>query len=487
VGFKADISFLQKLTMGATATRAAITYLEGLGFAPIELERYSTSNKIWSTKVKRLRLADLLCARTGIRIEVRAKSDLQIKMSDSPTNPDRRWDSGLRDEDLIGLVSCDGGSSIRVRAAPVFFAVEDLRATQHLAKLGPPKSASEGAERDLTWSSVVPSADGEVIEVTRDKIRTQLRTGRAQSYQLKGRTAFVRAGDRFIGEASILAGAVSRIVDPRTLLSRQWSPVTDLTSSAATDRYAAAKALGSGKAAAPANSAALLSKALADESEPRTALEIAGALARLGVDAGFEFLAVGVERESDDFPPYLRMEAVLILSEIADERAARVLDKVASNAAFKGSELRQAAVWGLGRSGVRSYAKVVKYIADDEDDVALHAIAALGADADAAVIESLATVLVQPGEARAKVAASEALRMIGSDVVAAALIQRAGTGSPWVAATLGRLPKLVLAAANVPGPLAHLIEPIGLLSDSNNWLAERNTATDFQFLLQQDL
>ena len=32
-----------------------------------KLERYSRSNKIWSTKVKRLRLPDLLCVRTGLR------------------------------------------------------------------------------------------------------------------------------------------------------------------------------------------------------------------------------------------------------------------------------------------------------------------------------------------------------------------------------------------------------------------------------------
>lgn len=486
MGFKADISFLQKLTMGATATRSAVQYLTGLGFAPIELERYSTSNKIWSTKVKRLRLADLLCVRTGLRIEVRAKSDLKIKMSDSPTKPERRWDSGLRDDDLVALVSCEGGSFIRVRGAPAFFSVRDLRATAHLAKLGPPKSASEGAERDLTWPSIVPSGNGEVIEVTPERIRVRMESGRRQTYQLKGKTPYVAVGDTFTSDASILAGAVPRMVDPMSLLSRTWSPVDDLSSNAATDRYAAAKALASGKVTTPRVSK-LLAEALAREREPRTALEIAGALARLGEGAGFDFLAEATQKEGADFPGYLRMEAVLILSEVPDRRSAILLDAVAGGRSLKGDELRQAAVWGLGRRGIKSYEHAVKYIADEEDDVALHAIAALGSDASRAIVDTLAMMLVQAPSPRSCAAASAALRMIGSADVAHALMQLVRTGSPWVLATLGRLPKAVLAGAKLPASVSQMIEPVQVLSDPSNWLVERSIATDFQFLLQQDL
>jgi hypothetical protein len=490
MGFKADISFLQKLTMGATATRAAIAHLKEVGFAAIELERYSTSNKIWSTKVKRLRLADLLCARTGLRVEVRAKSDLQIKMSDSPTNPDRRWDSGLRDDDLVGLVACDGGSmAVRVRGAPVFFAVRDLRSTSHLAKLGPPKSASEGAERDLTWPSIVPSNDGEVVEVAADRLRVRMRSGRNQSYQLKGKTPYVRVGDQFVGEASILAGVVPRMVSPASLLKRTWSPAKDLRSASATDRYVAAKALASGEATTPANVLDLLHDALAKETEPRTALEIAGALARLKADKGFEYLAAATKRPaSEEFPAYLRMEAVLILSELTPNHAASVLDAVAGDPSLKGEELRQAAVWGLGRFGVGSYAHLIKYLADEEDDVALHAIAALGKEAPLAVVEKLAQMLVESPDARTQAAASEALRMIGSSDVARVLVGLAGSKpAPWVVASLGRLPREVLAGAKLPGPLATAIAPVSLVSAPNNWLLDRAVATDFQFLLQQDL
>src|ERR1017187_8277412 len=97
MGFKTDTSFLRFLSMGAMGAHQTMAQLRAAGFEPIELERYCGSNKIWMTKVKRLRLPDVLCVRTGLRIEVRAKSDLKIRMSDAPTNPARTWDAGLRD------------------------------------------------------------------------------------------------------------------------------------------------------------------------------------------------------------------------------------------------------------------------------------------------------------------------------------------------------------------------------------------------------
>src|ERR1700693_6490562 len=106
MGFKADNSFLRFLSMGALGVRQTMKQLAGMGFVPIELERDGASNKIWATKVKRLRLPDVLCVRTGLRVEVRAKSDLKIRMSDAPTNPDRRWHSGLRDTDLSAFIAC---------------------------------------------------------------------------------------------------------------------------------------------------------------------------------------------------------------------------------------------------------------------------------------------------------------------------------------------------------------------------------------------
>ena len=210
MGFKADASFLKFLTMGAVGVQQVVKQLRDLGFQPIELERYCASNKIWTTKVKRLRLPDLLCIKTGLRIEAKGKSDLTVKMSHAEHNPDRSWDAGLNPQDLIAFIKCYTEDTICAAESALFFEVGDLQANIHSAKLGPPKSASEGAERDLTWPCIVAKKDGEVLDVDpiNGKIKTKPDEGRNYTYTLRGKTPYVAAGDRFkafeskIGRAS---------------------------------------------------------------------------------------------------------------------------------------------------------------------------------------------------------------------------------------------------------------------------------------------
>ncbi len=209
MAFKTDTSFLRFLTMGAIGARQTIEQLRRAGFEPIELERYSTSNKIWSTKVKRLRLPDILCVRTGLRVEVRAKSDLKIRMSDAPSNPDRRWNTGLRGVDLCAFIACvERDGRIDPANEAVFFTVADLQATEADAGLGPPKSASEGAERDRTWPSIVPSRNGVVEAVDSETIRVLMdadaeRPARSQTYSLRGKAAYVSPGEVFRADETI--------------------------------------------------------------------------------------------------------------------------------------------------------------------------------------------------------------------------------------------------------------------------------------------
>lgn len=486
MGFKADLSFLEKVTMGATATRAALAFLTARGFSPVELERYSTSNKIWSTKVKRLRLPDILCVRTGMRVEVRGKSDLKIKMSDSPSNPDRTWDAGLRDEDLVALVACaQAGGEVRVLGTPVFLGVGAMRASVGTSTLGPPKSASEGAERDRTWPSVVPSADGEVSEVDGDRIRVVM-NGRRQTYSLSRvprKFAYVRPGDRFVGEASIIAGTVPTLADLTPYQTRVWNPLDDLDAARANDRYAAAKALGARPDVREGRAA--LERRVQVEEDDRTALEVVAALARLGSDDGLERLKQAVVSPPESAPDYLRMEAVLILTELKSAGAAQVLAEVATAPQFMGNELRQAAVWGLGKLGCKSYDRLTRFLGDEEDDVTMHAIAAFGPDTDRRVVDQLVGVLVGDLDERSKASASEALRLIGSEHVVAALA--AAASQPWVLATLGRLPAAKLNAVRLAPEITVALSPIHKLSEETNWLARRLTATDFQFLIQQNL
>ncbi len=44
-----------------------------------------------------------------------------------------------------------------------------------------------------------------------------------------------------------------------------------------------------------------------------------------------------------------------------------------------GDEIREAAVWGLGKAGLKAYEDILPYIGDEDENVVLHAIVAFGA------------------------------------------------------------------------------------------------------------
>ena len=90
----------------------------------------------------------------------------------------------------------------------------------------------------------------------------------------------------------------------------------------------------------------------------------------------------------------MRMEAVFIDTELGRrgqvDFAIAELDSIAGDRdRFREDEARQAAVWGLGHAGVRAYDKLLPYLPDSEENVALHAIAAFGADTSGKVIAEL--------------------------------------------------------------------------------------------------
>ena len=486
MGFKTDTSFLKYLTMGATGVRSTLKVMTDAGFEPIELERYCASNKIWSTKVKRLRLPDILCVRTGVRIEVRTKSDLKVRMSDAPDNPDRRWDVGLRDDDLVAFVACaaDDGK-VSVIGSPVFFTAADLRASVDSTKLRPPKSSSEGTERDREWPSTVPSDNGEVLSVDNGKICTLLASGRRQSYQLKKKHPYVVAGDKFVGRASIIAGAVSRLAPVATLCDRKWDCRKALGAEDPVDRYATAKAVPHrtdvktwGKDA--------LARALKKESEDRVALELAASAARIGAMFGIENISKTIwsHKRAD-----LRTEGVLILAELATGPAIKELVRVAQGEEFAGSEIRQAAVWGLGKTGSRSYKNLLEFIADEDGGVALHAIGAFGTDTPADVVDALVSLLVT-GAPRARAAASAALKVINSDNAIEAVAQAAkqgGSDDTWLLATLGRFRSSRVRTLLAGDHLLTKVAPLLALGPEENWLATPTVASDLDFLLMQYL
>lgn len=488
MGFKADTSFLRFLSMGAIGVRQTMSQLRSVGFEPIELERYCASNKIWMTKVKRLRLPDVLCVRTGLRLEVRAKSDLKIRMSDAPNNPDRRWDAGLRDDDIAAFIAIVEDADGKQAAADeaVFFTVGDLRASVDESTLGPPKSASEGAERDRTWPAVIPTRDGVVRSVSDGKLAVEMIVGdevrRKQTYTLNGKHVYVQAGDQFRAEVSILAGAPAQRADLNAFAQKTYDPLAGLHEPNAVDRYAAVKALPH-RADLREQAVGALEALLAAEAEERVALEAAGSAATLGSALGQERIGQVLWGEGRQD---MRMEAVLILTELRSDFSRQELVRVAGDARFEGDEIRQAAVWGLGKAGLKAYREILPFIGASDENLALHAIVSFGSDTPEDVVHSLVRELMA-GDQRRAPGASEALRLIGSETVLRVLLEASATDNNWLLATLGRLPPALVRPAVKGTPLASKLEPMLLLSEGANWLASEDHVMDIGFLAKQSL
>lgn len=493
MGFKADTSFLRFLTMGAKGVHQTMNQLTGIGFMPIELERYCGSNKIWATKVKRLRLPDILCVKTGLRVEVRAKSDLKIRMSDAPANPDRVWDAGLRDDDLVAFIACFdtlGGPTPATEAT--FFTVDSLRKSVHMSKLGPPKSASEGAERDRTWPATVPSRDGRILEVTPTKIVVEMfatsnQPSRNQSYALNGKSAYLRPGDTFKGGASFLSGGPSSMANLTAYLKQTYDPFAALQSGNAVDRYAAVKSFPRRRDDVSKVRPAI-EQFIAQEPEDRVKLEAAGSATCYGSSLGQDTISefIWTDKHSSE----LRMEAVLILTELGDGKFARdTLRKIAAHSNFAGDELRQAAVWGLGKAGLKAYQDLLPFIRDPEENVVLHAIAGFGADVSDAVIESLVRELTH-GDERTAPAASETLRHIGTEAVLRALTKaydEAPQARDWILATLGRMPPAVITERLKGLSLMRTLAPMLLVAPGANWLSSEEMDINISFLFKQNI
>src|SRR5262249_8538861 len=155
------------------------------------------------------------------------------------------------------------------------------------------------------WKSIVPSQDGEVLELTENRIVARMVSGRRQTYQLGEKSAYVRDGDTFLGGASIIAGAVPRLAPLAAAKRIAWDPLQMLDAPDAVDRYAAAKAMPYRASGANARSALL--NAVKSETDDRVSLEIAAAATRLGADAGLEHIVSVVNNHAR---LDLRMEGV---------------------------------------------------------------------------------------------------------------------------------------------------------------------------------
>jgi len=176
--FKSDESFLRKLAVGAAGTNATINKLKDMGFNPIELERGSTSFKIWKKiKIKRVRVPDVLCLNTGMRFESRGKTKLEISMSHSLNDPKRAWDAGMRDDDLVSIVVFEQGDNSPIdlkQISPVHFvSVNEMRQAvlANQVAITQPKGVEEGSEIRVVWTCAAANCQSVVscIRIGKDK------------------------------------------------------------------------------------------------------------------------------------------------------------------------------------------------------------------------------------------------------------------------------------------------------------------------------
>jgi hypothetical protein len=131
---------------------------------------------------------------------------------------------------------------------------------------------------------------------------------------------------------------------------------------------------------------------------------------------------------------------------------------------------------------------LLPYIADADENVAFHAIAAFGTDTPQDVIDRLIGDLLGD-DARRAASASLALSVIGSPLVLTRLINAApeNARSDWVIATLGRLPPTMVREALRGTPLLARLEPLLLLAPGGNWLASDDATVNLSFLFKQNL
>lgn len=378
MGFKEDADFARFVSMGAVGAAAvAFDLSHEHGHRMVELERYAMANKVWQTKVKRLRLPDLLCVRCGLRVEARAKSKLGIVLSHSDA-PGREWDAGgMRDGDLFAFVRADLSHFPPYAGPPVCFSKLALRASIGQSRRSAPKAASEGSESTLTWPCWVPTRPGRFLGVDADgRICYEDDLGARRRYwQWRNWTAprhvYLEPGDKFAAAETIVAG----VVQPAGNLTCEgdtWNLSADLCSNEPVDRYAAVRAVGMSGRRDLADGLVAIE---ADTTEDwRTRLEARANLARL--DAASWAPAIADGAIGDDADTERRMEAVFALTELPDDAAADELARIADSLDLP-PEVRAAAAWGLGQGSLRRSDLLIRLGLDSDETVALHAIAAI--------------------------------------------------------------------------------------------------------------
>ena len=493
--------------MGAIGTIAVMKQLNAAGHQVIEFERYSTSNKIWETKVKRLRVPDLLCLRCGERFESRAKSKLGIIMSDSPSSDERHWDHGLRSEDSAVFLACHQENGQWIPAPHIYvYRIGQLQQSLKFSRLGLPKSQSEGSERDRMWPSKVPSYSGIIQSVAMSKDGTskvvQILKDNHKRQSARIPLEFVvnvRAGERILANSSIIAAVVASRKD-FTCVSSDYNFIHDLTyGDDEVTQFAAIKALGylpstSGTAAL----VEFIENHPIDVGSPYLQQQL------LILDALASLIRGNTPHASDSLRKLrdiifhakgnasLQMESVLILGELVSsdttEAVLTILLEIGTSTQLA-SEVRAAAVWyATTKVSLDNLDRFVPFLADTDDIVRLHAIAGMQGRLTAEMKSSFLPYFNEDGYLPGSLVAliSHQSEIFVPDLIGDLLHNKLTTKqADWILYLLGRIPHGThLTAEDLPEGHRSKIRFLRhtLIRD---WLEDPLLQQDYHSLLQQ--
>jgi hypothetical protein len=191
------------------------------------------------------------------------------------------------------------------------------------------------------------------------------------------------------------------------------------------------------------------------------------------------------------------MEAVFVLSEqrtspLASD-AEQALVNIASNNEYGTNEIRQAAIWGLGRAGLKAYRRLLDFLDAGNEDERIHAAVAFAPELPTEIVRALVAILADDNASeRKKSSAAYVLStLLDRRIAVAELIDLARSGNDagkmWARAVLGSLPPEATGQALAGDPLAQEIRPLQLLAPGRNWTRNERVQADINAVRQQTI
>ncbi|HWD21438.1 MAG TPA: HEAT repeat domain-containing protein, partial [Verrucomicrobiae bacterium] len=257
------------------------------------------------------------------------------------------------------------------------------------------------------------------------------------------------------------------------------------------DRFVAVKALG-----VVGNSRDLpaITNIANNDQEGRVALEAAASLIRLGDNRGLELLRSAIDNPQIE---YLRMEAFLALAEFHGTElapsCAELLAEYASSEAFVGDEVRQAAIWGLGKDGLRDYLRLLEFLDVPSDEERVHAVCAFGPELNAEIADALAAILTNPDSSDRKIAGASYIlaKIVPAQLSIPRLVQARKHPSQraqhWAIATLGQMNPTSIRLHIKDAALAAELVPFQLTSEESNWTRSEQVTEMLAFVRKQTI